>query len=88
MFTKNINSKKIKPNTKFIGKKVFHYKTIDSTNTKAKITPCNNGDLFIAETQTNGKGRMGRQWISETGTGIYMTIALSPKISSKFPDNA
>lgn len=39
--------------------------------------------LIIAETQSNGKGRMGRDWSSEKG-GIYMTLVLKPKIESRF----
>lgn len=39
--------------------------------------------LIIAEVQTNGKGRLGRNWSSEKG-GIYMTLVLKPKIECRF----
>ncbi len=82
MFNKKINIKNIKPNTKFIGKNITCLKVTDSTNTLAKNTPCENGDIFIAETQTAGKGRMGREWTSEKKSGIYLSVALMPDIDS------
>lgn len=83
MFNKNINYKKIKPNTEFIAQNIFYYKTVNSTNTAAKNTDCKSGTLFIAETQTNGKGRMGRDWLSAKKNGIWMSIALMPKINAE-----
>lgn len=42
--------------------------------------------LIIAETQTAGKGRLGREWESSTG-GLYMTLLLKPETGVKFlPD--
>ena len=76
-------SKNIKPNTKFIAQNVNYYKTIDSTNNIAKITNCPNGTLFIAETQTDGKGRMGRKWASKKNCGIWMSIVLIPDIPAE-----
>lgn len=73
--------KKIKPDTEYVGKKINYYKSVNSTNTVAKITECNNGTIFIAERQTAGKGRMGRNWISDKNCGIWMSIALMPDIN-------
>jgi len=39
--------------------------------------------LVIAEVQTEGKGRLGRDWSSEKG-GIYMTLVLKPDIECRF----
>ncbi len=39
--------------------------------------------LVIAEVQTEGKGRLGRDWSSEKG-GIYMTLVLKPEIECRF----
>lgn len=39
--------------------------------------------LIIAEVQTEGKGRLGRDWSSEKG-GIYMTLVLKPEIECRF----
>lgn len=83
MFNKNTDYKKIKPNTDFIAQNVVYYKTVDSTNNAAKNTDCKEGTLFLAETQTKGKGRMGRQWVSERGCGIWMSIVLMPPIKAE-----
>lgn len=37
--------------------------------------------LFIAESQTAGKGRKGRSFFSPEGTGIYMSLLLHPELS-------
>ncbi len=80
MLNKKINTHKIKPNTKYIGKNVIYHKSVDSTNNIAKNTHCPNGTVFIAEEQTKGKGRMNRSWISGKKTSILMSIALMPRI--------
>ena len=38
------------------------------------------GALVIAEQQLNGRGRMGRSWISPKGKGIWMSLVLRPDI--------
>ncbi len=38
------------------------------------------GALVIAEQQLNGRGRMGRSWISPRGKGIWMSLVLRPNI--------
>jgi BirA family biotin operon repressor/biotin-[acetyl-CoA-carboxylase] ligase len=39
------------------------------------------GTLVIAEQQTNGRGRMGRSWVSPAGKGIWMSLLLRPPVS-------
>ncbi len=39
--------------------------------------------LVLAETQTAGKGRLGREWESGPG-GVYMTLLLKPETGVKF----
>src|SRR5208337_1599069 len=39
------------------------------------------GAVVLAEEQTAGRGRAGRSWHSERGTGIYITLLLRPKLS-------
>ena len=72
-----------------IGKKLILLKTVDSTNTYAlniikdikKIPDLTdrNGAVVISETQTGGRGRLGRKWFSPPG-GIWMTIILQPDL--------
>ena len=39
--------------------------------------------LVIAETQTGGRGRMGRYFYSPNGTGIYFSLLLHPEFSAE-----
>ena len=68
--------------TKFIGKNVLHFETIDSTNDYAKKigNELIDGSVIISEEQTKGKGRLGRVWESKAGEGIWMSIILKPNI--------
>ncbi|WP_010234234.1 biotin--[acetyl-CoA-carboxylase] ligase [Clostridium arbusti] len=71
-------------NTKYIGRSIIHFDSIDSTNNKAKelaLLDEKNGTVIISEEQTMGKGRMGRNFISPKGKGIWMSIILKPDIN-------
>ncbi len=64
------------------GVKVKVYSEIDSTNTEAKrlaADGCETPVLLLAESQTAGRGRMGRQFFSPNGTGLYMSYMYSPE---------
>ncbi|HSQ88492.1 biotin--[acetyl-CoA-carboxylase] ligase [Romboutsia sp.] len=69
-------------NTKFIGNKIIHFDTIDSTNDYAKeiASATNEGTVVISEEQTKGKGRLSRHWHSKSNEGIWMSIVLKPNI--------
>src|SRR6266508_2735557 len=74
----------IKPGLKttVIGKKIEFLSEVVSTNTlamemAAEGTP--EGTVLIAETQTGGKGRRGRKWISPKGN-LYLSVVLRPDI--------
>lgn len=59
------------------------FKEIDSTNTYAKrLLSENNGiktGIIVAESQTAGRGRLGRTFYSPSNTGIYLSVIYSPK---------
>lgn len=60
------------------------YKTIDSTNTEAKLYAMQNaehGTVIVSEEQTLGRGRMGRTFYSPSQSGIYMSIILKPDLN-------
>src|SRR5437868_2618396 len=38
------------------------------------------GAVVIAETQTRGRGRMGRSWSSPAGEGVYLSLVLRPPL--------
>ncbi|MFC1704978.1 biotin--[acetyl-CoA-carboxylase] ligase [Nanoarchaeota archaeon] len=55
--------------------KTYYFKTLSSTNDRAKRYPLNS--VVIADEQTKGKGRFHRNWSSSKG-GLYMSIVLDP----------
>ena len=63
--------------------KVYHYKETDSTNVVARALAregASEGTLIIADRQTAGRGRLGREFFSYDG-GIYMSLILRPNVS-------
>lgn len=70
-------------NTKIMGKKIFYFDTVSSTMDIAvqlgmKGLP--EGTVVLAETQTKGRGRLGRVWFSPKYKGIYLSLLLRPRI--------
>jgi len=58
------------------------FETIESTNTYAKqlaAAGVPHGTVLLADHQTGGRGRMGRSFVSPTGTGIYLSVLLRPE---------
>lgn len=54
---------------------ILHFPLLDSTNNYAKtqIDQLHSGDLILAEQQTGGKGRLGRNWLSPKGN-LYCSL--------------
>ncbi len=70
-------------NTKFTGKKIHYFDTLSSTMDVAwqlGIKGSPEGTIVLAETQTKGRGRLGRNWFSPKYKGIYLSLILRPKI--------
>ena len=66
-----------------VGSKIILVNEVDSTNELAKSYVVNDppeGIIFLAESQTKGKGRSGRSWYSPPGAGIYLSVLLKPDI--------
>jgi BirA family biotin operon repressor/biotin-[acetyl-CoA-carboxylase] ligase len=62
---------------------IYHFETVESTNDTAKILGTQDaaeGTLVVAESQTAGRGRLGRYWLSPPGVGIYASILLRPPL--------
>ena len=60
---------------------LYWYSATDSTNTQAKLLAKNgapHGTVLISDSQTGGRGRMGRSFHSPAGTGIYLSVILRP----------
>ncbi len=68
--------------TDFVGRNIYYFNSLNSTNIKAKEIALKEteGTLVIAEEQTKGKGRLGRNWTSPMGKGIWMSMILKPKV--------
>lgn len=59
---------------------------VTSTNTVLKVQAeqgAPEGTVLIAESQTAGKGRLGRRFHSPIGTGIYLSLLLRPSCTAE-----
>src|SRR5438309_7879988 len=70
--------------TTLIGRNLYHFYSVDSTNAfaarlLAHRRNVSEGTVVIAESQTAGRGRLGRSWHSEREAGLYFSIVLFPK---------
>lgn len=62
---------------------IHRYKRITSTNNVAKSLAeegAPEGTVVIAESQSEGRGRLGRIWVSPPRDGLYLSIVLKPAI--------
>ena len=79
-----IPTREIKENlaTKYIGKNIYSFHEVESTNNVAKFLAefgSPEGTIVLSETQTKGRGRRGNEWESPRG-GIWLSIILKPNI--------
>jgi len=73
--------------TDFIGRSLLWRTRTGSTNDvamEAARRGCPDGTLVVAETQTRGRGRMGRRWSSPRG-GIWASVVLRSDFYSQHP---
>jgi BirA family biotin operon repressor/biotin-[acetyl-CoA-carboxylase] ligase len=69
-----------------IGREILFFESVSSTNTVAMEMAsqgCAEGTIVVSETQTAGKGRLGRSWISPPGKNLYISIVLRPALSPR-----
>lgn len=69
--------------TRWLGRKIHYFHTVDSTNSKAYelgLQGAEEGEVVLAESQTGGRGRLGRQWFSPPLVNLYLSIILRPMI--------
>ena len=75
-------------NTQYIGKNLYVFKEVSSTNTVARFLSMNDieyGSVIISEKQTAARGRSGKGWESPIG-GVWLSIVLNPHVDhSKLP---
>jgi BirA family transcriptional regulator, biotin operon repressor / biotin---[acetyl-CoA-carboxylase] ligase len=63
------------------GRRLHWLSTASSTNDVAAglaEVGAEEGTTVVAETQTAGRGRMGREWFSPPGAGLYVSVVLRP----------
>ncbi|MDP3732343.1 MAG: biotin--[acetyl-CoA-carboxylase] ligase [Candidatus Omnitrophota bacterium] len=71
-------------NTMFMGKKIYYFDAVSSTMDSAlqlAMEGAPEGAIVLAESQTKGRGRLGRDWFSPKYKGIYLSLILRPRIS-------
>lgn len=61
--------------TSVVGRRIFYVEETSSTNDLALASGMD-GDVFIADRQTAGRGRLGRSWHSAPGKGLWFSVAL------------
>lgn len=75
--------------TNYVGKEIYYFPELKSTNIRAKekalhgAEEISEGTLIVAERQSAGKGRLGREWFSPVG-GIWFSVILYPQLSPSY----
>jgi len=62
---------------------IHYFDTLASTNDLAKelgVRGAPEGTLVVAEGQSRGRGRLGREWNSPPGVGLYVSVLLRPPL--------
>ena len=69
--------------TKVIGRDIRVFEETTSTNDVIERLARDNvqeGVVVFAESQTKGRGRLGRRWISPSRKGLWFSLLLRPKL--------
>ena len=76
----SLNALEANLSTKWLGRPLFLYDQLTSTNSHAielAETSGSHGTVVLAEYQTAGKGRFGREWHSPANLNIYFSVILT-----------
>ena len=66
-----------------LGSQFHYFAEIASTNTYARRLAeqgARDGELVIADSQTDGRGRLGRHWVSPPNVNLYLSFVLRPTL--------
>jgi BirA family biotin operon repressor/biotin-[acetyl-CoA-carboxylase] ligase len=81
-----------RPRLGAIGSTVLYFPVTGSTNDVAVALAARAGDregtVVVADEQTAGRGRRGRVWFSPAGSGLYVSIVLTPGRARHQPGRA
>lgn len=67
--------------TRFVGRCLLYHPSLPSTQNLAKHEAQRDapeGTTVLADEQTAGRGRLGRQWVSPPGANLYFSVLLRP----------
>ncbi|MBG93447.1 MAG: biotin--[acetyl-CoA-carboxylase] ligase [Chloroflexi bacterium] len=76
--------------TQFLGRTLHYRETTNSTMDDARLILENDkeappGFVCVAGEQLQGRGRLGRTWISAPGSGLYSTFYIKKKVGENAP---
>ena len=79
--SRTIPEKASRLGSKILGRSVLHYDTVASTQDALmdQTGSVPDGTVLVALTQTRGRGRLGRVWVSPPGT-LTFSVLLRPRI--------
>ena len=69
--------------SRVIGGPFLYQEEVVSTNAVARslaIDGASEGTVVVAESQTDGRGRLGRRWVSPAGQGLLFSVVLRPPL--------
>jgi BirA family biotin operon repressor/biotin-[acetyl-CoA-carboxylase] ligase len=72
--------------TRVVGREIHVFQETTSTNDVAALLArggAREGAVVFAETQSKGRGRMGRPWVSPAGKGLWFTVLLRPDMAPR-----
>lgn len=72
-------------NAEIVGEKLFVYGEVGSTNDVLRELMggglAADGTVVVSDSQTAGRGRLGRKWVSPAGRNLYLSALFCPEIS-------
>ena len=67
------------------GEKLFVYDEVGSTNDVLRelmdLGEAGDGTVVVSDSQTSGRGRLGRRWVSPADSNLYLSALFRPEIS-------
>ncbi len=70
---------------KTVGESLFAYEKVNSTNDVlielVQEGIAGDGTVLVSDSQSEGRGRLGRKWISPPGKNLYLSALFRPEIS-------
>jgi BirA family transcriptional regulator, biotin operon repressor / biotin---[acetyl-CoA-carboxylase] ligase len=75
------------PSGNYVGNKILTYEQTASTNdlvNRLALEDYPEGLTVFAESQTAGRGRLGRKWISPDRKGLWFSVLFRPRVSTQW----